>query len=354
MRNTQDIRGVSSPTHRRDRPAHPKAPPQSGGSGRDGRGIDPRVPGRTAAPPYCLLTNDVETHSIWHNRLRDETGAKVLTEGMPLLLELYARFGITTTFFFTGYIARKFPAVVKMVLPYGHEVACHGLSHEVQHGFDVLTLPEQLEHLARAKDILEQLSGREVISFRAPALRVNDDTATALCQTGYRIDSSVASQRFDAFLSFGSREKIRWLLAPRHPYRTASDSLFKRGEGPLVEVPLSGLLYPYLGTTLRIAPAVTRLVRRALHLETGWSGKPIVFDTHPNEFIDEGESQRTITRRTRNPLSYLLRDVLRAKLKVRNLGRKALPLYEREIQFFTMHGYRFVPVRQYCEEAGLL
>src|SRR5690606_4714583 len=76
--------------------------------------------------PACLLTNDVETHSIWHNGLRDETGRKVLEEGMPILLDLYERYGVKSTFYFTGYIARKFPDVVRMVVPRGHEVACHG------------------------------------------------------------------------------------------------------------------------------------------------------------------------------------------------------------------------------------
>ena len=40
---------------------------------------------------YCLLTNDVETHSIWFNTLRDETGEKVRDEGMPILLDIYKK-----------------------------------------------------------------------------------------------------------------------------------------------------------------------------------------------------------------------------------------------------------------------
>ena len=48
---------------------------------------------------YCLLTNDVETTSIWFNSLRDETGLKVLREGMSVLLDLYEKYEIKTTFF---------------------------------------------------------------------------------------------------------------------------------------------------------------------------------------------------------------------------------------------------------------
>jgi len=49
---------------------------------------------------FVLLTNDVETTSIWHNSLRDETGIKVYKEGMPALLDLYAKYNIKSTFFF--------------------------------------------------------------------------------------------------------------------------------------------------------------------------------------------------------------------------------------------------------------
>jgi peptidoglycan/xylan/chitin deacetylase (PgdA/CDA1 family) len=312
------------------------------------------APDSGAAAPYCLLTNDVEEHSIWHNRLRDETAEKVLREGMPLLLDLYARHGVKSTFYFTGTIAEKFPEVVRMVVPHGHEVGCHGLSHEVHHGFDVMPYDMQREHLRRARAILEEVSGAEVISFRAPALRVSERTTEALLETGFRTDSSVASQRFDMFLSFGSLKKTRWLTAPRRPYRTDPTNLFRPGAGPLVEVPLSAALFPYLGTTMRIFPLPTRLLRRALDLESRRTGKPIVFDTHPNEFIEEAEGRRVVHRRTRNPVSYLLRDVVRGRLKLRNLGRAAEPLYEREIRFFRRAGYRFVPVRTYCQEAGLL
>ncbi len=52
----------------------------------------------------------------------------------------------------------------------------HGLVHEADRAFDVLPYGEQVEHLKTSKSILEGLSGKEVISFRAPALRVNKET----------------------------------------------------------------------------------------------------------------------------------------------------------------------------------
>jgi hypothetical protein len=79
-----------------------------------------------------------------------------------------------------------------------------------------------------------------------------------------------------------------------------------------------------------------------------------VFDIHPNELIDESDEKRTIHKRSRKPVTYLLKDVLRSKLKVKNLGPKAIPLYRREIQFYHQRGYHFPTLRQYCERLALL
>ncbi|HBS12810.1 MAG TPA: polysaccharide deacetylase, partial [Flavobacteriaceae bacterium] len=281
---------------------------------------------------YCLLSNDVETTSLWHNSLRDETGYKVLKEGMPLLLDLYEKYNVKSTFYFTGYIAKLYPEIVKMVIPYGHEVGSHGLSHTKENGFDVMPLQKQIDHLKESKDILENIIGEEIISFRAPALRVNNDTAIALAETNYKIDSSVASQRFDMFMSFGGIKKLNWLTAPRLPYRTSEESLFKKGNGHILEIPLSASIIPYLSTTMRIFPKLTSIQRRLLSYESSITGKPIVFITHPNEFIDESDEIRQINKRSKNFLAAFLQDTLRSKLKMKNLGIKGVEIYEKEVK----------------------
>lgn len=303
---------------------------------------------------YCLLSNDVETTSIWHNTLRDETGYKVLKEGMPLLLDLYEKYNIQSTFFFTGYIAKLYPEIVKMIIPYGHEVASHGLSHKKEDGFDIMPLKKQIDHLNESKKILEDISGSEVISFRAPALRVNNDTAIALAECNYKIDSSVASQRFDMFMSFGGIKKLNWLVAPRLPYKTSKTSLFKKGDGEIIEIPLSASLVPYLSTTMRIFPTLTTIQRIIMAYESSKTGKPIVFDTHPNEFIDESYEERQIHKRSKNILAAFLQDTVRSKLKVKNLGAEGLKIYEREIKYFDEHKFNFCTIKEYCNQMGFL
>lgn len=303
----------------------------------------------------CLFTNDVETTSIWLNKLRDETGYKVFEEGMPALLEIYAKYGIKSTFYFTGYIAKLIPDIVKMIISEGHEIASHGKSHLKEDGFDVMSFERQKRHLEETKKLLEDISGQEVVSFRAPALRVNKDTSRALIEAGYRIDSSIASQRFDFFMSFGAVKKLNWLTAPRCPYYTSPDSLFKKGDGPLVEVPLSALFFPYVGTTMRIFPFLTTIERYLLHLESSYlNGKPIVFDIHPNELIDESDEQRIIHNRSQNKLAYFMQDWLRAQLKTKNLGKNCIPYFEKEIAFYKKHDYEFLTVKDYCFREGFL
>jgi peptidoglycan-N-acetylglucosamine deacetylase len=303
---------------------------------------------------FALWTNDVEDHSIWFNKLRYETGELVLKEGMPILLDIYRKFGIKSTFYFTGYMAEHFPDVVRMILADGHEVASHGYSHQVHEAFDVLSYNDQVSHLEKSKKLLEDICGYEVVSFRAPALRVNSDTPKALAHTGFKIDSSVASQRFDMFLSFGSLKKLKWLTAPRLPYHTQDDNLFKKGNGPVVEVPLTALIFPYVGTTMRIFPGITKAQHFLLNAENHYHEKPIVFDVHPNEFINEESEIRTIERRSKNFFSYLLADVIRGKLKVKNLGKAAIPLYEKEISYYRDRGYTFLTVKDYCKQKGLI
>ena len=295
----------------------------------------------------CLITNDVETTSILNHKLRDKTGEYVLNQGMPRLLDLYEKYGVKATFFYTGYIAKLYPEVVKMAYDRGHEVGSHGLTHEVGKAFDVLSPEEQLSHLKQSKQILEDIIGDEVVSFRAPAARVDKGFPQILAEAGFKVDSSVSSQRLDMMFSFGALKKLHWLTAPRKAYFTQDDNIFRKGESEVMEAPISAMGFPYIGTFMRIAPGVNRFTRRMLYWETLCNGRQFVFLTHPNEFIDEEREYTDIERRASNYISYLLGDVLRHKLKVKNLGEKALPIYERELAFFKKKDFEFVTCKEF-------
>lgn len=289
----------------------------------------------------ACMTNDVETTSIVNGGLRDETGVKVWKEGLPMLLDLYDKYGVKATFFYIANFAKQHPEIIKIVKERGHEIACHGLTHRHDKAFDVMPYEEQLEHLSTAKNILEDIAGEEVISFRAPALRVNFDTPKALIEAGFKYDSSVAPQRMDMFMSLGSKNKMQWFGAPRTPYKANAGNLARKGDSPIIEVPVSSFVVPYIGTFMRISPVLNALTRYLLYWETKNTVKPINFLIHPNEVITEENLHTETQRRASSYLGYLLSDVLRRKLKQKNLGKDALNLFEKEVKFWSSQQYEF-------------
>lgn len=301
----------------------------------------------------CLITTDVETTNIQKNCLDDNVISPICQNGMPLLLEMYNKFNISGTFFFTGYIAKKKPDLVRMVCDAGHEIGSHGLMHVPEKSFDVMSQSEQLSHLKESKKILEDISGTEVISFRAPALRVNKYTPLALEESGFKIDSSISSQRFDMFMSFGGLKKLKWLLAPRLPYRTHKNDLSKKGDSSILEIPISALIFPYICTTLRIFPHLTKFIRIILYIESLISSKPIVFLTHPNEFINISGDFRKTTRRSKNVIQFILADVIRRKLKLKNLGFGASHLLSNELKFFKNKKFIFLSLKDYYKRTNV-
>jgi peptidoglycan/xylan/chitin deacetylase (PgdA/CDA1 family) len=298
----------------------------------------------------ACMTNDVETTSIVNGGLRDDTGLIVWKEGLPMLLDLYDKYGVKATFFYIANFAKQHPDIIKIVQKRGHEIACHGLTHQHDKAFDVMPFDEQLDHLRTAKKIIEDIAGEEVISFRAPALRVNFDTPKALIEAGFKYDSSVAPQRMDMFMSLGSKNKLQWFSAPRTPYVTSAGNLARKGKSPIIEVPVSSFVVPYIGTFMRISPTINAMTRRLLYLETKNTNKTINFLIHPNEVITEENLNLKTQRRASSYIGYLLSDVLRRRLKQKNLGIDALNLFEKEIKYWSAKGYDFKRIKDITAE----
>lgn len=292
------------------------------------------------------ITNDVETTSIVNGGLREDTGIKVWKEGMPMLLDLYDKYRVKATFFYIANFAKQHPEIIKNVQEHGHEIACHGLTHQHDKAFDVMSFEDQLEHLTTAKKILEDIAGEEVVSFRAPALRVNFDTPRALMEAGFKYDSSVAPQRMDIFMSLGSKNKLQWFGAPRVPYKASETNLARRGHSSIVEVPVSSFVFPYIGTFMRVSPNLNAVTRYLLYMETKDTAKLINFLIHPNEVITEDDLHTKTQRRASSYIGYLLSDVLRRKLKQKNLGKNALVLFEKEIRYWVEKDYCFRCIKE--------
>jgi peptidoglycan/xylan/chitin deacetylase (PgdA/CDA1 family) len=293
------------------------------------------------------MTADVESYSLSLNREDQGTAQEVFKVGLPRLLKLLDKHDIRGTFYYTGNIAEEIPETVEIVQERGHEIGCHGYSHAVERGFDVLSLNEQIKDLKKARKVIKgSTSGVQLEAFRAPALRINKDSVKALETTEFKTDSSVCSQRFDAFLSFGSKKKLKWLTAPRNPYYLSYDSYVEEGDSKILEVPVSAFIAPFIGTTMRITPKLTNLIQRYIFRETEKTGKPVVFLYHPNECLDYSETIET-TKRAGSAIGHAVKDKFRQQLKLRNLGMESIKLLEKIILAAKSRTFEFVTIKEF-------
>ncbi|MEO3691076.1 XrtA system polysaccharide deacetylase [Roseateles paludis] len=107
------------------------------------------------------------------------------------ILQLLADTQVHATFFTLGWIAERYPQLVKSIVAQGHELASHGYGHERASDLDRDALRQDL---TRAKALLEDLGGVEVIGYRAPSFSIGKNNLWAfdvLQETGHRYSSSV-------------------------------------------------------------------------------------------------------------------------------------------------------------------
>jgi len=130
--------------------------------------------------------------------------------GVPRLLQILARHGVTSTFFVPGYTAVRYPEVIKAIVGAGHEIAHHGYLHEPMFG---LTEAQEAAILDRGLEALGTVAGVRPSGYRAPMWELNWHSPKLLRDRGFLYDSS--------------------LMDADHPYELAVD-----GGGPLVEIPI--------------------------------------------------------------------------------------------------------------------
>lgn len=133
-------------------------------------------------------------------------------QNVQRMLGILRRHRTTGTFFVLGWVAERFPAVVRDILNAGHEIGCHGYSHRRLHR---LTPEEFRADLRRARRSLADAGAREVIAYRAPSFSIVQQTAWAfdvLAEEGFRIDSSVFPVRHDLYGIPGAKRFPHWRL----------------------------------------------------------------------------------------------------------------------------------------------
>ncbi len=141
----------------------------------------------------CHLTFDVEDWFQVEN-LRPlfpppswESIPRRVAPSTGAILRLLAESGIRSTFFILGWVAEREPALVREIAAQGHEVACHGYGHVLPMK---LAPAEFREDVLRARRVLEDIAGREVVGYRAPSFSIDGERLEILSRSGFLYDSS--------------------------------------------------------------------------------------------------------------------------------------------------------------------
>ncbi len=203
------------------------------------------------------------------------------------LLRLLEARGCSGTFFILGWTARRHPGLVRRIAEAGHEVASHGMDHELIYNQS----PEAFRQDVRdARKLLQDLSGQEVIGYRAPSYTIMARTMWALgilAEEGYRYDSSIFPI---------ARKRYGMPGAERSPHRIRIDDNSSIAEFPLPTIRIGPVNIPATGGAyLRLLPYWLQ-ARSLKRLAT--SCQPYVLTIHPWE-LDPGQPRFPVGLRTR-------------------------------------------------------
>lgn len=187
------------------------------------------------------------------------------------MLDAFDNVGVKVTCFFLGWIAEKLPKLAKEADERGHEIACHGYSHQLIY---TQTRKEFAEDIRKAKKLLEDITGKHVLGYRAPGFSIIESTKWAfdeLCNAGYLYDSSI----FPATRGHGGIAN-----AKIHPHKVCTEN------GEIIEFPITVITLIgkkvcfFGGGYLRFFPYfIIRHFSKAVNKE----GRPVIYYIHPRE-----------------------------------------------------------------------
>ena len=127
------------------------------------------------------------------------------------VLSLFDEAGIKGTFFTLGWVAERYPSLVRRIADAGHEIASHGYAHDRVFNFS----PDEFAtDLQKSRKLIEDAAGQEVTGYRAPSFSIDTRTPWAhevLAEQGYAYSSSVAPVKHD---HYGWAESPRFIWKP--------------------------------------------------------------------------------------------------------------------------------------------
>jgi polysaccharide deacetylase family protein (PEP-CTERM system associated) len=218
------------------------------------------------------------------------------------LLQMFDDAGIKATFFTLGWVAERYPQLMRRIADAGHELGNHGSEHD-----RVFTLGRAkfAADIERARKVIEDSSGTAVSGYRAPSFSIDQRTPWAhevLAEQGYAYSSSVAPVKHDHY---------GWAEAPRFAFQPVNGS-------DLIEIPVTTAVF----AGKRLAAGGGGFFRLLPYQFSSWAvrqvnsdKRPAIIYFHPWE-IDPGQP-----RVANAPIKSKLRHYSRLKAMAPKLKR---------------------------------
>jgi polysaccharide deacetylase family protein (PEP-CTERM system associated) len=244
----------------------------------------PAKPGTTTGSVLHAMSIDVEDYfhvAALANVVRPDqwdTLPSRVEQNTEQLLALFEKHQVKATFFVLGWVAERYPALIRKLSDNGHEIASHGYSHQLIYN----QTPEVFrDETLRSKHLLEDITGNAVEGYRAASYSITRESLWALdvlSESGFTWDSSIFPIRHDRY---GIPD------SPSEPYsiETANGNIIQ--EFPLTTAHILGLSIPAAGGGYFRQfpyPVFRYLFRNA----SGFGTRPQMFYLHPWE-IDPGQ-----------------------------------------------------------------
>ena len=174
----------------------------------------------------------------WHciellrNSLRGNPIDQIPESTQPIL-DLLNKYDVKATFAVLGSVAEQHPLLIEEIYNSGHEIASHAWSHKTLHELGSIAFEKEIE---KSVSLLESITGKQPIGFRAPSFSIDNSTKWAfevLERYGFKYDASV----------FPIKTRLYGVPnAPLHIYRPSKEDITKEdSNGTIMEFPMTVL-----------------------------------------------------------------------------------------------------------------
>lgn len=304
--------------------------------------------------PLASVSIDVDSlSSIYKGNGLTRKGGYTFIElrtGLETISRFFGEYGIQTTLFMVGkdFVPDSNHASIKAIAAGKHELANHTMSHP--QGFRWMSSSQKEEEVTGMNDICEAVTGVKPVGFRSPGWNMDDSGLPVLKKLGYQYDSSV----FPTFLmpvmkaahwvsmfrqprpDRTTMGMWRYMFAPRAPYVTSASSLAVKGQGGLIEFPVSvspSLRIPFFATLLLLlGNDAYKLLYERIHSV----GLPIHFQMHLSDFVDYSLPELENQMPSRNRGAYIPQALTTSLEKKLNTFRRMIELIARDYSFITL------------------